>query len=220
MGPRPFRSIQFSTVTGRLCRDGFMTVIRSAKPLEWGGLDLPLFGVGRDWYGRESTQQAGFCIAVDSRKLWFVASHGKAARLHPAARPGRFTPELWKHDVAELFLTDQTTGRYFEFNLSPNGAWWSCEFTAPRRRAEEVEVPFPKVATFAELAPDGGWVAALAIPLDLLEERLNFGAGTRVNVAFILDSPEQRFFSVADLGDGEPDFHRPDKFGPLVFVDA
>jgi len=197
-----------------------MTVIRSAKPLEWGGLDLPLFGVGRDWYGRESTPQAGFCIAVDSRRLWFVASHGKAARLHPAARPGRFTPELWKHDVAELFLTDPTSGRYFEFNLSPNGAWWSCEFTAPRVRAEEVEIAFPEVATFAELAPDGGWVAALAIPRDLLEARLDFGERTRLNVAFILSSPEQRFFSAVDLGGGEPDFHRPDRFGPLVFVDV
>lgn len=197
-----------------------MTVIRSAKPLVWGGLDLPLFGVGRDWYGCESTPQAGFCVAVDSRMLWFVASHGKAARLHPAARPGRFTPELWKHDVAELFLTDPTSGRYFEFNLSPNGAWWSCEFTAPRVRAEEVEIAFPEVATHAELAPDGGWVAAMAIPRDLLEARLDFGERTRLNVAFILGSPEQRFLSAVDLGGGEPDFHRPDKFGPLVFVDV
>lgn len=197
-----------------------MTVIRSAKPLEWGGLDLPLFGVARDWYGRESTPQAGFCVAVDSRRLWFVASHGKAARLHPAARPGRFTPELWKHDVAELFLTDPTSGRYFEFNLAPNGAWWSCEFTGPRVRAEQVEIAFPEVATFAELAPDGGWVAALAIPRDLLEARLDFGERTRLNVAFILGSPEQRFLSAVDLGGGAPDFHRPEKFGPLVFVDA
>jgi hypothetical protein len=137
--------------------------------MAWGELDVPLFGLGQDWYGNAADPQAAFCVAVDPRMLWFVASHGKAARLHPAARPGRFTPELWKHDVAELFLTDPTSGRYFEFNLSPNGAWWSCEFTAPRVRAEPVEIAFPEVATFAELAPNGGWVAAMAIPRDLLE---------------------------------------------------
>lgn len=197
-----------------------MTVIRSAKPLAWGELDVPLFGLGRDWYGNAVEPQAAFCVAVDPRMVWFVASHGSAARLHPAARPGRFTPELWKHDVAELFLTDPTSGRYFEFNLSPNGAWWSCEFTAPRVRAEPVEIAFPEVATFAELAPNGGWVAAMAIPRDLLEARLDFGAKSRLNVNFILGSPEQRFLSAVDLGGGEPDFHQPGKFGPVEFADA
>jgi hypothetical protein len=214
-----FLEILFSTLRRPAPSGCSMTVIRGAKPWVWGELDVPLFGLSKDWYGKPVTPQAAFCVAVDSRSLWFVASHGHPARLHPAARPGRFTPELWKHDVAELFLTDPTSGRYFEFNLSPNGAWWSCEFTAPRVRAEEVEIAFPEVATFAELAPDGGWVAALAIPLDLLEARLDFGAKSRLNVAFILGSPEQRFLSAVDLGGGEPDFHRPTKFGPVEFVD-
>ncbi len=197
-----------------------MTVIRSAKPLAWGELDLPLFGLGKDWHGREFAPPAAFCVAVDPRNLWFIASHGKAAKLHPAARPGRFTAELWKHDVAELFLSHPGSGRYFEFNLAPNGAWWSCEFTAPRKRAEEVDIAFPEVATFAELAPTGGWVAAMAIPRDLLEARLGFGEGTRMNTTFILGSPEQRFLSAADLGGGEPDFHRPEKFPQVEFADA
>jgi hypothetical protein len=196
-----------------------MTVIRSAKPLVWGEMDVPLFGIGKDWYGSEFAPQAAFCVAVDSRSLWFIATHGKAAKIHPAARPGRFTPELWKHDVAELFLSDPTSGRYFEFNLAPNGAWWSCEFTAPRKRAEEVDIVFPEVATFAELAPNGGWVAAMAIPRDLLEARLDFKEGSRMNVTYILNSPEQRFLTAVDLGPGEPDFHRPDRFTPVVFSD-
>jgi len=197
-----------------------MTVIRCTKPLVWGEIDLPLFGLRKDWYGNEVMPQAAFCVAVDSRSVWFLASHGKAARLNPAARPGRFTPELWKQDVAELFLSHPTSGRYFEFNLAPNGAWWSCEFTGPRERAEEVEVAFPEVATFAELAPNGGWVAGMAIPRDLLEGRLDFGKGTRGNVTFVLGSPEQRYLTAVDLGGGEPDFHRPGKFSEVVLRDA
>ena len=197
-----------------------MTVIRSVKPLAWGEIDVPLFGLNEDWYGKRVSPQAAFCVAVDPRNLWFIASHPKPARLHPAARPGRFTPELWKHDVAELFLHHPTSGRYFEFNLAPNGAWWSCEFTGPRLRAEEVEIAFPEVATFAELAPDGGWVTAMAIPRDLLEARLDFGRDTRINVTFILGSPEQRLLTAVDLGAGEPDFHRPDKFAKMELRDA
>ncbi len=197
-----------------------MTVIRSASPLAWGELDLPLFGVSRDWHGGAVEPAAAFCVALDPRRLWFVAAHGRPARLHPAARPGKFTAELWRYDVAELFVADPVSGRYLEFNLAPNGAWWSCEFTAPRVRTEEVEVPFPEVATFAELAPDGGWVAAMAVPRDLLEARVGFGAGSGLNVTFIVASPEQRFLTAADLGGGEPDFHRPEKFPKVKFADA
>lgn len=195
-----------------------MTVIRCERPLVWGEIDLPLFGLDRDWHGEPVRPPVAFCVAVDPQRLWFVASHGRPARLHPAARPGKFTPELWRHDVAELFLHHPGSGRYFEFNLAPNGAWWSCEFTAPRVREEEQDIVFPEVATFAELSPGGGWVAAMAIPLDLLQARLDFGPGTGINVTFILESPEQRFFTAADLGGGEPDFHQPAKFPPITFA--
>lgn len=197
-----------------------MTVIRCAKPLAWGELDLPLFGLARDWNGAAVEPPAAFSVAVDPVRLWFVSAHGRPARLHPAARPGRFTAGLWQHDVAELFVADPASGRYLEFNLAPNGAWWSCEFTGPRVRAEEVEVAFPEVAAFAELAPDGGWVAAMSVPLDLLRARVGFGEGSVANVTFIVGSPEQRFLSAADLGGGEPDFHRPEKFPKVKFVDA
>jgi hypothetical protein len=120
--------------------------------------------------------------------------------------------------VAELFLADPASGRYFEFNLAPNGAWWSCEFTAPRVRAEETDITMPEVATFADLAADGSWVAAMALPLDLLNARLGFGPATRGNVAMILESPGQRFVTAADLGGGEPDFHQPDRFPTIGFA--
>jgi hypothetical protein len=144
--------------------------------------------------------------------LWLVAHHRKPARLHPQARPGDFQVGLWDYDVAELFIADPVSGRYFEFNLAPNGAWWCCEFTAPRVRAEEIDIAMPEVATFADLAPDGAWVAAMAIPLDLLRARLDFGPRSRVNVTMILGFPDRQFLSVAALGGTEPDFHQPRGF--------
>lgn len=189
-----------------------MVIFESRTPLIWGELDLPLLGVTRDWRGDAVDPPASFCVAEDGERLWFLAGHRRPASLHPQARPGKFQAELWRHDVAELFLADPASGRYLELNLAPNGAWWSCEFTAPRLRAEAVDVAIPEVATFSDLAPDGSWLAALAVPLDLLRARLGYGEKTTANVAFILESPAQRFFSVADLGPGEPDFHRPNAF--------
>ena len=192
-----------------------VTIFECPQRLQWGGLDLPLLGIKRAWNGLALNPPAGYSLAVDGRYLWFVAHHRQPAVAHPEARPGSFQAGLWQYDCAELFLADPVSGRYFEFNLAPNGAWWSCEFTAPRERAETVDIAMPEVATFADLAPDGAWLAAMAIPLDLLRARLDFGPRTRANVAFMLGSPQQIHASAADLGGGTPDFHRP-RFFPQV----
>jgi len=195
-----------------------MTIFTREGPLRWGQLDVPMLGLEKDWHGAPVQAPAAFALAMDSQRLWFIAHHRTAARLHPLARPGVFQAELWRHDVAELFIADPHSGRYFEFNLAPNGAWWSCEFTAPRVRAEALDIAMPEVATFADLAADGAWVAAMAIPLDLLRARLDFGPRSRVNVTLILGSPDQKFLSAADLGGGEPDFHLPGRFPEVVFA--
>ncbi|MBJ7395669.1 MAG: hypothetical protein JHD23_00930 [Akkermansiaceae bacterium] len=194
-----------------------MTVFTSPQRLIWGELDVPLFGLAKDLDGILLQEPAAFSLVVDEQHLWFIASHRKSARLHPQARPGRFQAELWRHDVAELFLFDPVSGRYFEFNLAPNGAWWTCEFIAPRVRAELAEIAMPEVATFSELSADGSWVAAMAIPVDLLKARLNFGNETHVNVTMILESPVQKFISATDLGPGEPNFHQPGQFTKICF---
>lgn len=194
-----------------------MVIIRSSEVLVWGALDLPLLGITRDWHGRSLDPPAAFSLAVDPGHLWFIGGHGKPAELHPDALPGRFQPDLWRHDVAELFLANPSDGRYLELNLSPNGAWWSSTFKARRAVAEDAVEPLEGVRCFATLAPDGTWMAAMAVPLEELRQRIGFGEETRANVCMILGSPEQRFLSVADLGGGEPDFHRPDRFPKLVF---
>ncbi len=194
-----------------------MTIFTSPRPLQWGALDVPLLGIAKDWHGAPVEPAAGFSLAADDRRLWFIAHHRAAARLHPQARPGMFQADLWKHDVAELFIADPASGRYFEFNLAPNGAWWSCEFIAPRVRAEESDIAMPEIATFADMAADGAWVAAMAIPLDLLRARLDFGPRSRANATFVLGSPQQRFLTAADLGGGTPDFHRPECFPQVAF---
>jgi hypothetical protein len=195
-----------------------MTIFTSPRPLAWGELDVPLLGLEKDLEGGKLEPAPAFSLITDPRYLWFVATHRRPAELHPQARPGVFQAGLWQHDVAELFLATPGGERYFEFNLAPNGAWWSCEFTSPRVRAEAVDIAMPDVATFAEMAPDGSWVAAMALPLDVLRARLDFGTGSRVNVAMILESPVQRFLSATDLGGGEPDFHQPDRFATAKFV--
>lgn len=194
-----------------------MVIFRISKPIVWGALDVPLLGMVRDWFGAPVSPPAGYCLAMDDQRLWFLAHHRQPADLHPQAQPGGFQAELWKHDVAELFLADPVSGRYLEFNLAPNGAWWSCEFTAPRVRAEDMDIALPDVATFADLAADGSWLTAMALPLDILRARIRFGPDTRANVTMILESPDQRFLTANQLGGEAPDFHQPAFFSQVQF---
>jgi hypothetical protein len=178
--------------------------------LDWNGLDLPLSVIEQDWYGRQLDVPVVFALALDPLGLWFVAGRQKAARVHPQAGPGEFVPGLWQYDVAELFIGHPDKGRYLEFNLAPNGAWWSAEFTSPRVRANGDDVEIPGVKTYSEISSAGGWRAAAVIPLKELRARLDFGAASRMNVTFIIDSPEQKFLTANPAPAGEPDFHHPD----------
>ena len=195
-----------------------MTIFTSPHPLRWGALDVPLLGLDQDWHGTALQVSAAFALAMDDHRLWFIAHHRRPAQIHPQSRPGIFQADLWHYDVAELFIAEPLSGRYFEFNLAPNSAWWCCEFTAPRVRAENLDIVMPEVATFADMAPDGSWLAAMAIPLDLLKARLDFGPRSRVNVALILESPAPKFVSAAKLAGDDPDFHQPQRFPGITFT--
>jgi len=119
-----------------------------------------------------------------------------------------------------FFISEPQSGRYLEFNLAPNGAWWSAEFTAPSVRAHEDEVEIPGVKTFGDLTPDGTWMAAASIPLDILEARVNFGESSCMNVTMIIDSPEQQFLSASAAPKGKPNFHQTSLFQPVRIHDG
>ena len=189
-----------------------MFVEQKNADLRWGSLDLSMSRIDTDWFGRHLEVPAAYGLAIDSSHLWFVATRNKAASISPQAGPGEFVPELWKYDVAEFFLSHPSSGRYLEFNLAPNGAWWSAEFVAPRVRDCEHDVGIPGVKTYSEIAPDGQWQAAASIPLDFLEAHFDFGKQSRMNVTFIVDSPAQKFLTASSAATGEPDFHLPDLF--------
>ncbi len=198
-----------------------MYIEHKNTPLNWGSLDLGLFGIQQDWENRPLDVPAAFGLGIDHGSFWFVATRLKPATIHPDARPGQFTPELWKYDVAEFFIRHPKSGRYLEFNLAPNGAWWSAEFTAPRERAHAEDLPVPGVKTYSELSPDGTWLAAASIPLEVLQARFDFGPETEMNVTFIVDTPEQRFLTATPPPQGiEPNFHHPELFQKVQIIEG
>ena len=132
-----------------------------------------------------------------------------------AADRGGYTEGLWDGDCAELFLVNPVNGAYLEFNLSPKGGWWCCEFTGPRVRAAGAPKALAGVTATGSVTADR-WEAELRIPVASLPAALDFDPEvTRGNVTFCLGASPQRYFTHADLGGGNPDFHRPGRWIPL-----
>lgn len=158
-----------------------------------------------DWYGTAAAVPVEFSFTTDGRALTFRAKQAAAVSLPPYAEPGKFTPELWKYDVAEFFIA-APGGQYMEFNLCPNGAWWACVFSAPRVAAA-AEVP-QGVQTQGRVTAKG-WEAEAAIPLAELAKLGITPANCRLAATAILNSPNYLFLTTGEDVSGEPDFHRP-----------
>ena len=188
-----------------------MKICTAQKPLKWGELDLPLFGIGSDWFGKPLQPPLAYSLAMDSENLWFIATRQAEAIVHPDSSPDSFTAELWKYDTAELFIADPASGNYLEFNLAPNGAWWAASFSSPRVPLAD-QPDFQSYITAHSDSEQGQWLAALTIPLHYLQRTIDFGIETKANATFILNTPAQTFHSVAKLPGLEPDFHQPSDF--------
>jgi hypothetical protein len=177
--------------------------------------DLELHGtlIPATWSGQKITHPVRYLFWVDDTHFHFLASDKTGpGLLHPESKPSEYQEDLWKYDAAEFFLLSADRSRYLEFNLGPNGSWWSSAFIRPRVAAPGEPTPIPDVTTSARQDKDR-WQAS--IPLPWLNSNYGFGTKTALNATFILKSPKQIFLTGGKLGNGEPDFHRPDHF-PII----
>ncbi len=174
--------------------------------------------VSTDWHGRSIESPPCFLFWLDDHSLHFlVRREGGPASPHPDGSPGKFQPELWKYDVAEFFLGSRNDSNYLEFNLSPNGAWWSCLFEERHVPAPGHPFAIPQVRAEGKITASF-WEARASLPRPWLEERFPIGGQITLNTTFILGTPKPFFASAADLGDGDPDFHRPGRFPGVKLI--
>lgn len=114
-----------------------------------------------------------------------------------------FVEGLWEQDVGECFVLDRGSGRYVEYNLSPDGAWWACRHTGIRQR-DPVQPDWMTAGIRTEC--DRGTthrLARMTVPMPQPGDvAVNF-------TAIVTTRERRRFYSLAPLGGDRPDFHRP-----------
>lgn len=84
----------------------------------------------------------GFACSVRMRRrgrllLLYYSVSGPLEQLAipAAADAAGFTPGLWRSTCMECFVRSEETSAYTEWNVSPSGNWWTCNFISCRSPA-------------------------------------------------------------------------------------
>ncbi|MCB0333603.1 MAG: hypothetical protein KDD55_08905 [Bdellovibrionales bacterium] len=168
---------------------------------------IPSYSIPCDWFGNEAQTKASFQLAASCDHILFAATVSSAPLCNTTLSEGEYVEGLWKQDVAELFLCEERSTAYQEFNLAPTGAWWSFAFS-DYRKEDEARYHHPEGIQCLSEIHGNSWSAAILIPRDELSITFDMTEHSRANVCFILGNEEQKqFFSWKKLGEEEPDYH-------------
>jgi len=173
-----------------------------------------------DWQGKNADAER----ETEVRLLWtpetlflrFRARY-RSITVFPEAEANGRRDQLWDRDVAEVFLQPDRSNlrRYKEFEVSPNGLWIDLEI-APREKID-LKSGLRRRVILDEAKKT--WTAELAIPTRCLLARFDPALAWHVNFYRVEGAKEPRFYSAwRPTGTAVPNFHVPEAFGELVFV--
>ena len=173
----------------------------------------PALQIRNDWSGNPVPFNVDFYFGHNRQKLFFGAVVEHPPVLAPRLTSDSFVEGLWNYDVLELFLKDDHSDSYQEFNLSPDRRWWSSVFRTYRIRDEE---------HFRRLVPEVGGIyeqsrfrAGITIPRDELS--VSFGVqASCANIAAIFGMEPRCYLSYHRAATAHPDFHRPECMQPIT----
>jgi Carbohydrate family 9 binding domain-like len=156
----------------------------------------------------------------DSLYLLYVCPY-EELHLKPSPDSANETNELWKWDVAEIFIGSdfQNIRRYKEFEVSPQGEWIDLDIDLALPHHEvgwTWNSGFQVAARIDRRARI--WYGAMRIPFSALDQRVPAAGNTfRVNL-FRSQGPPERQKSIAWKAPMSETFHTPERFGQLLLV--
>lgn len=169
--------------------------------------------LARDWYGADVTPAVKYWLGKNSRELLVAAQYPGSSQLFPDLAANQFFEGLWERDVFEVFLRNAKTGAYQEWNLSPQGAWWSAAFPSYRNRDLHYTPNVSRVVASGEVTTSG-WTASLIFPIAELYSGIASDE-LEISVCAILGSSPRKYLCLKSDPESEPDFHHPNGFQSL-----
>lgn len=150
-------------------------VIFADKTPHFSDLERQGIQIRNTWHGKKLPRKILALFWVTHSHFHFLTKNENGPGLcHPSSHPSKFQAELWKYDLAEFFLKSAAQQSYLEFNLAPNGSWWSSSFSKAREPAPGEPSEIPGVQTTAQQHKTF-WQASASIPLSWLQVHHGFG---------------------------------------------
>lgn len=178
-------------------------------------LSAPQSEVRCDWSGLAVPGGFRWSLARDPERLWVSIELPAPASTTKKHALGEFIEGLWEDNVVELFLME-ASGRYQEWNVSSDGAWWAMSFAAYRER-EPGSIQPQGVAI--EIFPGAErWRAVLSVPIRSLAVQLESSTGVHVTGIVYSKDGVPTYLSSAGSPSFDPDFHDRRCFKRAEFV--
>jgi len=181
--------------------------------------------ISRDWSGKEAPVDRRF----SARLLWsdaaiyvrFDASQGEPMVVNARPDLTQKTVGLWNSDVCEIFIAPDKNVRqkYFEFEIAPTAEWvdLAIEIT---REGRKTDLEYNSGITSAARVEEGRIVMAIRIPWDAFGRKPRSGDVWLGNLfRCVGKEPNRGYLAWQPTKTPEPDFHVPDVFGELHFLD-
>ncbi len=175
-----------------------------------------------DWQGKNTDPLR----ETEVRLLWTpktlhirFQAHYRSMTVFLDSEPDGRRDLLWDRDVAEAFLQPDPSAlrRYKEFEVSPNGFWIDLDIACGKKR--DLGSGLTCRVSIDEKSKQ--WIAELSLPMKSLVARFDPLAIWRANFYRVEGQAEPRFYSAwCPTGTPQPNFHVPDAFGELTFVDS
>jgi Carbohydrate-binding family 9 len=140
-----------------------------------------------------------------------------------AARP-RFDEKsigLWDRDVCELFVAPdaERPERYFEFEAAPTGEWLDLALTKTDA-GRETDWGYRSGMTAAARVGEGVLTVGLRVPWSAFGREPRAGESWRANLYRCVGLGATRYLAWRPTRTPEPNFHVPEAFGRLDFVEG
>lgn len=171
----------------------------------------------RNWNAEINQSGHKFLLARDPTNLFLLVDSSLVAICDETTTSGSYVEGLWTKDLAEVFIREDGSNSYQEFNLSPRGAWWSMLFGKPRDRLTD-QFKMPNCQVVSEVRADG-WFAGIQIEIASLSIRCKFQKGSALNVTAVYGENPRTYLSFVKLPGEKPNFHQPSVFAPVMLVE-
>ena len=133
----------------------------------------------------------------------------------------------WEDSCCEFFVSDPADGTYYNFELTCIGSLLAAKRTGRNEKADFTSAQQERVIRHSSLERKRwdvsdkvfSWTVALLVPFDLIGvDEARLPGSLRVNFYKCGDlTAHPHFLSWNPVGTENPDFHRPDFFGELIF---